>query len=57
MSLSLVFLLLGAAGLAGGFVLIRESPSVALRSAGAAIAASASIMFVVGLVNVLSGTA
>ena len=56
MSLSLIFLLLGAALLAGGAVMFRESSTVAIRSVSAASLAAGSLMFLIGLVNALSGT-
>jgi hypothetical protein len=56
MSLSLVFLLLGAALLAGGAVSFRESPAVSVRSISAAALAAGTFMFLIGLVNALSGT-
>jgi hypothetical protein len=56
MSLSLIFLLLGAALLAGGAVMFRESTTVAIRSISAASLAAGYLMFLIGLINALSGT-
>ena len=56
MSLSLLFLLLGAALLAGGGVMLREGSSVAARTVSTASLAVGCLMFLVGLVNALSGT-
>jgi hypothetical protein len=56
MSLSLVFLLLGAALLAGGTVSFRNSTAVSIRSISAAALAAGFLMFLIGLVNALSGT-
>lgn len=56
MSLSLVFLLLGAALLGGATVSLRESATVAVRSVSAAAVAAGFFMFLIGLVNALSGT-
>ena len=56
MSLSLVFLLLGAALLAGGAVAFRGADTLPLRSASAAALAVGSLAFLIGLVNALSGT-
>jgi hypothetical protein len=56
MSLSLIFLLLGAALLAGGTISLRESTAVTVRSISAAVLAAGFLMFLIGLVNALSGT-
>ena len=56
MSLSLIFLLLGAAMLAGGTVSFRESTATSIRSISAAAVAAGFLMFLIGLVNALSGT-
>ena len=56
MSLSLIFLLVGAALVAGATVSFRHGSSVAIRSASAAALAAGGLMFLIGLVNALSGT-
>ena len=56
MSLSLTFLLVGAALLAGGTVSFREGTAVGIRTISAAALAAGYLMFVIGLVNALSGT-
>jgi hypothetical protein len=56
MSLSLIFLLLGAALLAGGTISFRESTTITIRSISAAALAAGYLMFLIGLVNALSGT-
>ena len=56
MSLSLIFLLLGAALLAGGTVSFRESTAISIRSISAAALAAGCLMFLIGLINALSGT-
>jgi hypothetical protein len=56
MSLSLIFLLLGAALLAGGTVSFRANPAVSVRAISAAVLAAGYLMFLIGLVNALSGT-
>jgi len=56
MSLSLVFLLVGAALLAGGTVSFRNSKATGVRSISAAALAAGFLMFLIGLVNALSGT-
>ena len=56
MSLSLIFLLLGAALLAGGTVSFRESTATSIRSISVAAVAAGCLMFLIGLVNALSGT-
>jgi len=56
MSLSLIFLLVGAALAAGATVSYRHANGVVVRSASAAALASGFLMFLVGLVNALSGT-
>ncbi len=56
MSLSLVFLLVGAAFVAGGTVAYRGGTSLAVRSASAAALAMGSLALLIGLVNALSGT-
>ena len=56
MSLSLVFLLLGAGLVASGSVLFQGSEALSLRSVSAAALAAGSLMFLIGLVNALSGT-
>ena len=56
MSLSLIFLLLGAAVLAGGTVSLRGSTAFSIRSIAAAAVAAGYLMFLIGLINALSGT-
>jgi hypothetical protein len=56
MSLSPIFLLLGAALLAGGSVSFRNSDAVSVRAVSAAALATGSLMFLIGLVNAMSGT-
>ena len=56
MSLSLIFLLLGAALLAGGTVSLRGSTAISIRSISAAAVAAGYLMFLIGLINALSGT-
>ncbi|MDH3605598.1 MAG: hypothetical protein OER12_01225 [Acidimicrobiia bacterium] len=56
MSLSLIFLLFGAALIAGATVSLRGSTAVAARSISAAAMAAGYLMFLIGLVNALSGT-
>ena len=56
MSLNLVFLLLGAALLAGGTVSFRGSDAVTVRTISAAALAAGYLMFLIGLINALSGT-
>ena len=56
MSLSLVFLIVGAALLAGSSVSFRGSAAISVRTASAAALTAGSLMLLVGLVNVLSGT-
>jgi hypothetical protein len=56
MSLSLIFLLLGAALTAGGTVSFRANPAVSVRAISAAVLAAGYLMFLIGLVNALSGT-
>ena len=56
MSLNLVFLLLGAALLAGGTVSFRGSDALTIRTISAAALAAGYLMFLIGLVNALSGT-
>lgn len=56
MSLNLIFLLVGAASLAGGAVSFRESTAASIRTVSAAMLASGSLMFLIGLINALSGT-
>ncbi|MDH3539049.1 MAG: hypothetical protein OEP52_03550 [Acidimicrobiia bacterium] len=56
MTLSLIFLLLGATLLAGGTVSFRESTAVSIRTVSAAVLAAGFLMFLIGLVNALSGT-
>jgi len=56
MSLDLIFLLLGVALLAGGTVSFRESTAISIRSISAASVAAGYLMFLIGLVNGLSGT-
>jgi len=56
MSLSLIFLLLGAALLAGGSVSFRGSDALTVRSISAAALAAGYLMFLIGLINALSGT-
>lgn len=56
MSLSLIFLLLGAALLAGGSVSFRDSDAVSVRAVSAAALATGTLMFLIGLVNAMSGT-
>jgi len=57
MSLSLVFLLLGASLLAGATISLREGTAVSVRAVAASALAAGSLMFLIGLVNLLSGTA
>jgi len=56
MSLGLASLLLGAALLAGGAVSFRESTAVSIRTVSAAALAVGYLIFLIGLVNALSGT-
>ncbi len=56
MSLNLIFLLLGAALLSGGSVAFRGSDALTIRSLSAAAVAAGYLMFLIGLVNALSGT-
>ena len=56
MSLNLVFLLLGAALVAGGTVSFRGGNTVIIRSVSAAALAAGCLMLLIGLVNALSGT-
>jgi hypothetical protein len=56
MSLSLIFLLGGAALLASGTVSFRESGVVGVRSISVAAFAAGYLMFLIGLINALSGT-
>lgn len=56
MSLSLFFLLLGAALLAGGTISFRGSTAITVRSISAAALAVGYLMFLIGLINALSGT-
>ena len=56
MSLNLIFLLMGAAFLASASVALRGSASVSVRSISAAGLATGGLMFLVGVVNALSGT-
>jgi hypothetical protein len=56
MSVSLIFLLLGAALLAGGTVSFRGNTAISIRSISAAALAAGYLMFLVGLINGLSGT-
>jgi len=56
MSLSLIFLLLGAAVVAGATVSFRGSNTLIVRSASAAALAAGYLMLLIGLVNALSGT-
>jgi hypothetical protein len=56
MSLGLLFLLLGATLTSGGIVLYHDSAAPALRSGAAAAVGAGTIMFLIGLVNALSGT-
>jgi hypothetical protein len=56
MSLSLIFLLTGAALLAGGTISFRESTAVSIRTMSAAALTAGYLMFLIGLVNALSGT-
>ena len=56
MSLSLIFLLLGAALVSGATVSFRLSRGVVIRSTSAAALAAGYLMFLIGLVNALSGT-
>jgi predicted phage tail protein len=57
MSLSLAFVLLGVALIAGSSVSFRGSPAVSVRSISAAAFAVGCVLLLIGLVNVLSGTA
>ena len=56
MSLSLVFLLIGAALVAGASVAVSGSASLAVRCIAAAALATGSLMSLIGLVNAMSGT-
>ena len=56
MSLDLIFLLLGAALLAGGTVSFRRSGALTIRTISAAALAAGYLMFLIGLINALSGT-
>ncbi len=56
MSLSLIFLLLGTALVAGGSIPLRASTALAVRSSAAAAVATGALMVLIGLVNALSGT-
>lgn len=56
MSTSLIFLLVGAALLVGGTVSFRENSAVTIRALSAGALAAGSLMFLIGLVNALSGT-
>ena len=56
MSLTLFFLLAGAALTSGSAVSLRGSAAVGVRSVSAAALAAGMLMFVIGLVNALSGT-
>lgn len=56
MSLNLMFLLLGAALLAGGTVSFRGSDALTVRTISAAALAAGYLMFLIGLINALSGT-
>ena len=51
MSSSLIFLLLGAAVLAGGTVSLRGSTAISIRSISAAAVAAGYLMFLIGLIN------
>ncbi len=51
-----VFVILGAALIAGGTVVYRESGWVYVRASSAAATTVGAIMLLIGLVNVLSGT-
>lgn len=56
MSLNLIFLLLGAALLTGGTVSLRGSDALTIRSISAAALGVGYLMFLIGLINALSGT-
>jgi hypothetical protein len=56
MSLSLVFLLLGASLVAGAGLALREAKALATRVVSVAALTCGSLMFLIGLVNALSGT-
>ncbi len=56
MTLNLAFLLIGAALLAGAGVSYRSGETTRVRSLSAAGLAVGAIMFLIGLVNALSGT-
>ena len=56
MSLNLMFLLLGAVLLAGGTVSFRGSTAISIRTISAAALATGYLMFLIGLINALSGT-
>lgn len=56
MSLNLIFLLVGAALLAGGTVSFRGSNALMVRSVSAGALAAGYLMFLIGLINALSGT-
>jgi multisubunit Na+/H+ antiporter MnhG subunit len=56
MSLSLIFLLLGASMVAGAALAITEARPLAARVVAASALTCGGLMFVIGLVNALSGT-
>lgn len=56
MSLSLIFLLAGAALSAGSSITIRSANGAGVRSVSAAALAAGLLMLAIGLVNALSGT-
>jgi hypothetical protein len=56
MSLSLFFLLAGAALVAGSSVALLGNQAIGVRSASAATLAAGALMLTVGVVNALSGT-
>ena len=53
---NVTYLILGAALIAGGGVAYRGSAWVYVRALGAAAAAAGAVMFLIALVNALSGT-
>lgn len=56
MSLSLIFILAGAALVAGGTVAFREGNGLMIRSVSASAMALGSLGLIIGLVNAVSGT-
>ncbi|UCH86792.1 MAG: hypothetical protein JSU97_09845 [Dehalococcoidia bacterium] len=54
---NVIFIILGPALIAGGIVAYRGSGWVYVRALGAAATTAGVVMFLIGLVNALSGTA